>query len=281
MKTILVPFQDDDVAETALENAHLIGRRFSSYIEGLFVLPQPQIIAGEGIALPGVYLTQMAEDGRKLAAEARERFTRFMNDHQVAFRDISEVGDEPSAGWREVEGLESQVVGDYGRLFDLIVIGRTAKYYAGDWNIICEAALFESGRPVLVGGTGPPSALGENMVIAWNGSTETARTIALAMPLLGQAREVTVLTVEGVTVPGPSGEDVAKHLARNGIPARAVTAEPKGRGDGEAILEEAQALGADLLVKGAYTHTRLRQMIFGGATRHILSNAQMPVLMAH
>jgi nucleotide-binding universal stress UspA family protein len=81
--------------------------------------------------------------------------------------------------------------------------------------------------------------------------------------------------------PGPSGEEAARHLRQNGIKATASTVKPGARSSGETILEQAASLGCDLLVKGAYTQSRFRQMIFGGATRHILSNAALPVLMAH
>src|SRR5437764_1475818 len=123
--------------------------------------------------------------------------------------------------------------------------------------------------------------LGENVVVAWNGSTEQARATAFAMPLLRSANRVTVVTVEGGTVPGPTGAQLARYLQRNGIPAEPVTLPPERRSTGEALLAKADALGCDLLVKGAYTQSRLRQMIFGGMTRHILASAQLPVLMAH
>jgi nucleotide-binding universal stress UspA family protein len=101
------------------------------------------------------------------------------------------------------------------------------------------------------------------------------------MPLLHQAERVTVLHVEGGTaVAGPSAGQLVQCPRRNGIAASPMTVGLDGRGTGEAILTAAQALGCDLLVKGAYTQSRLRQMIFGGATRHILANAQLPVLMA-
>ena len=104
---------------------------------------------------------------------------------------------------------------------------------------------------------------------------------AFAMPLLRGADEVTVLTVEGGMTPGPTGDEAALHLARNGVPATAVTVAPAGRTTGEAILDHARLRGCDLIVKGAYAQSRLRQMIFGGATRHILAHATLPVLMAH
>jgi nucleotide-binding universal stress UspA family protein len=81
--------------------------------------------------------------------------------------------------------------------------------------------------------------------------------------------------------PGPTGEEVARHLRMNGVPATAVTIAPGQMATGEAILDYAKTHGCDLLVKGAYTQSRLRQMVFGGATRHILANAALPVLMAH
>jgi nucleotide-binding universal stress UspA family protein len=89
------------------------------------------------------------------------------------------------------------------------------------------------------------------------------------------------LTVEGATTPGPSGEEAALHLRRNGIKSTALTVNPGARPPGEVILSHAASLGCDLLVKGAYTQSRLRQIIFGGTTRHILANATLPVLMAH
>jgi nucleotide-binding universal stress UspA family protein len=144
-----------------------------------------------------------------------------------------------------------------------------------------EASLFESGRPCLIASPSPPSTIGENILVAWNCSTEQARATAFAMPLLLRAKQVTVLTVEGATVPGPTGEQIARYLQLNGVPASALTRRAQGQSAGEVILAHAASLGCDLIVKGAYTQSRLRQMIFGGTTRHILANAQLPVLTAH
>jgi nucleotide-binding universal stress UspA family protein len=123
--------------------------------------------------------------------------------------------------------------------------------------------------------------MGRSIVIAWNGSTETARAIAFAMPLLLKAERVVVLTVTGGTVPGPAGERIARSLRINGVAAQALDVEPEGRPTGEVVLVNAQKLGADLLVKGAYTQSRMRQLIFGGATRYLLDHVTLPMLMAH
>lgn len=281
MKTILLPFQDDDVSERSLESAFATAGRFGSHIEGLFVLRPPQVLAGEGIALPGGYLTELAEDGRQRAHDARERFTRFMTGKGIELGDLSAPVEGVSASWYEVEGIEGEIIGDYGRLFDLIVVGRDVEHTSPDWNAMCEAALFESGRPVLVTSSRVASLPGEKVLIAWNGSMETARTIAFGMPFLNRAESVVVLSVEGWLVQGPSGQQVASHLIRNGISAIAKAVASDGRAVGQTILDEARAIDADLLLKGAYTHSRLRQIIFGGATRQILAEAELPVLMAH
>src|SRR3546814_2284506 len=146
-----------------------------------------------------------------------------------------------------------------------------------------ETVLFESGRPILIAPPHAPSELGGNVVIAWNGGTETARAIAFAMPLLAEARTITVLEVEGGMGPGPSADDVVGNLARNGIAAgtKIVSGKRSARDAGRVILEECRTAGADLLVKGGYTQSRLRQMIFGGATSEMLRAAELPVLMAH
>ena len=152
-------------------------------------------------------------------------------------------------------------------------------YYLDD--LLSESALFESGRPVLLAPQTPVDVCCEKVIIAWNSSTETARTVALSMPLLVRARSVTVLSVEGWGVPGPTGTELAAYLARTGVPAAPRTVAKNGRSPGETVLHECARSGADLLVKGAYTQSRLRQLIFGGATRHIIAHAQLPVILSN
>ena len=281
MKTILLPFYDDDAAEAALGVGGQLAARFDSYVEGLFVMRPPQIIDGEGIVLADSYLTQLKEEGRRLGDRARARFDACVAGRGMVAGSLTEPAEGAVIGWREMEGLEGQVIGDYGRVFDLIVIGREFGHPWVDWHVMAEAALFESGRPIILTPAEPGKTLGVNVVIAWNNSTETARAVAFSMPLLAGARTVTVVAVEGWGVPGPGAEQLREHLVRNRIPAGARTVEPGGRSPGEAVLDECAALGADLLVKGAYTQSRLRQLVFGGATRHIMRSAALPVILAH
>ena len=281
MKTILLPFYDDDAAEAALDVSRQLAGRFGSYVEGLFVMRPPQIIDGEGIVLADSYLTQLKEEGRRLGDRARARFDDCVARRGMVAGSVEDPSGGVVIGWQEMEGLEGQVIGDHGRVFDLIVIGREFGHPWVDWHVMAEAALFESGRPIILAPETPGNGLGENIVIAWNSSTETARTIAFAMPLLAGAAGVTIVGVRGWGVPGPDADELCQHLVRNGIAATARTIEPEGRSPGEVVLDECTAVGADLLVKGAYTQSRLRQLIFGGATRHIMMHAKIPVILAH
>ena len=281
MKTILVPFRDDATAQAALDLACRAAAARGACIEGLFIQTAPLVYASEGIAIGG-YVTQLADEELRRGDDARARFVERVRANGIEFL---EEGDESAKGaraiWRQIDGLGEQIVGEYGRVFDLIAIGRETEESSPDWNVLCEAALFESGRLLFLAPPSLPSTFGERIAVLWNGSTETARTLGVAMPLLEAADEVVVCAVEGVHVPGPDVDQVTRCLAANGIRARAHVTALDGRSPGPAVLEDAMECEPDMLLKGAYAQSRLRQMIFGGPTRHILKYAELPVLMGH
>ena len=285
MKAILLPLDDGPTIGSIFQTALLAARLFGSYIEGVHIRPglTGVVAAGaEGLvaATPGLIESFEREDHAR-ALRVRAAFIEFMERNGVTRGDGTAPLEAPSAGWYEEVAQGDAAIGSRGRVFDLAVVGRPARGGPSSAMSTLEAALFESGRPVLIAPPTPPALLGSRMLVAWNGSTETARTIAFAMPFLRRADAVQVLTVEGGTVPGPSAEDCALGLVRNGVPAVAKLIRPEKRSVGEAVLAESAQWGADLLVKGAYTQSRLRQMIFGGSTSHILAEAQLPVFMAH
>ena len=189
--------------------------------------------------------------------------------------------DGPSASWREEDGRQNALVGMIGRVYDLILVEQPEKL-ASIAEATLEDALFESGRPVMMVPKTPPKALGEVVAIAWNGSTETAVTVAAGMPFLKKAREVVVVAVgpQDMPGPGPGGGELLDTLQQHGLKVSLRTAVGRQKPQGESFLKEAMAAGADLMLKGAYTQSRIRQMIFGGATRHIIMEAKIPVLMA-
>ena len=276
MKTILIPTEDHDQMAAVLETARLLARAMDSYMEGFAVRPSlDAYVAVEplsGVAISAAHY----EDAQR---QSHTLFESFMQAHGVPRAD-GELA-RYSYAWPHAEAADDTAIGSRGRVFDLIALGRPGPSPQNPRMAPLEAALFDAGKPVLIAPASAPTTLGHNVLVSWNGSPEQARTNAFALPLLRLAEQVTVLTVEGGTTPGPSGADAALHLRRNGVKARALTAKPQGQSTGEVILEHVRTLGCDLLVKGAYTQSRFRQMIFGGATRHILDNAVVPVVMAH
>ena len=280
MKTILIPTEDHDAMPAVLEAARLMATAFDSYMEGFAVRPSPgtyvTVEPVSSLAISGAFEPDTAR-------EAKAAFDAFMQAHKVP-----PGGQAPatySYGWPRADAAEDAYIGSYGRVFDLIVLGRPGPAPENPRMPPLESALFDAGRPVLIVPKAVPKIIGRNILVAWNRSTEQAHTNSFALPLLQRAEKVTVLMAEGGATTGPSGEDAALHLRRNGVKAEALTIPKTERSSGEAIgeltLEHAASLGCDLVVKSAYTQSRLRQMIFGGATRHILANAAVPVLMAH
>jgi nucleotide-binding universal stress UspA family protein len=277
MKTILVPVEPHDSIQSVLETALLVAGKFESYIEGFALRPA----IGNVVTMDPVNsltVVSLRDNDLEIIKEARDIFEAFMRDKQVP-RDGA--GRSASSAWFDGAPGGEDFVGSHGRLFDLIVLGRPAKGRQGPRMTTLESALFESGRPVLLAPPAPPRRIGDTILVAWNCSTEQARATALAMPLLRKAGRVIICTVEGFTVPGPTGEQMARNLVMNDVRAEATTVAPGQRRAGEVILGQADTLGCDLIVKGAYTQSRLRQMIFGGTTQHILTHASVPVLLAH
>ena len=277
MKTLLIPTEDHDTMPAVFQTARLVARTFDSYMEGFAVRPS----AASYVTVEPVSSLAISEayDG-DAARQAHTLFESSMQTHGVPPATQQEQA-VYSYGWPRTEAADDTYIGSYGRTFDLIVLGRPGRAPENARMAPLEAALFDSGRPILIAPPSAPQVLGRNVLVAWNGGTEQSRTNAFALPLLRLAEKVTVLTVEGGTTPGPSCEEATRHLRRNGVKAVGLTVKPGVRTTGEAILDQAAALGCDLLVKSAYTQSRLRQMIFGGATRHILAHATLPVLMAH
>ncbi len=279
MKAILVPTEHGSAMTSALDTALLLARKFGSCIEGFSLRPAvADLVAMDPDS--GLTMVAVKENDAEMVRQAEEVFRSFMQSHQLPER----TGEGPaSLSWSWLKDAPSghDFVGSYGRVFDAIVLARPGDEWQSPSMITLETALFESGRPVLIAPPSSPRSLGTNVLVAWNCSTEQARSMADAMPLLRMAERITICTVEGATVAGPSGEQMARSLRMNGIASETITLKASKRPAGEVILAKADELGCDLIIKGAYTQSRLRQMIFGGTTRYVLANAKLPVLMAH
>jgi len=283
MKNLLTVIGDGN-AGPVLEAALMAARRFNTHIVGLHSLTTEYalVFGGEmGFSISSEVDRTLEREGHERRDQARRLFRDFMNLHGVPIGPPAPGYNGPSASWREEDGRQNAVVGMSGRVFDLIIVEQPEKL-ASIAEATLEDALFESGRPVMMVPKTIGPNLGETIAIAWNGSTETAMTVALAMPFLKQAKEVVVVAVgpQHMPEPGPTGEELARNLEGHGLSVSLRTAFGRQKPQGESFLKEAMAAGADLLLKGAYTQSRIRQMIFGGATRHIIMEARIPVIMA-
>ena len=287
MKTLLVPVALHDALPSVFETTRLVAQRFGSLIEGVSLRPAlAEYVPVDMVG--GMTWLRDEEADRAEAEEAGARFIAHMDGAGIPrhARDglctpENVAGAGPRYRWRQDVPAGDSFLGQYARLFSATVVGRPGSSDGAPSMATFETALFEGGRPILLAPPTAPATLGEAIVIAWNGSTETARAVAFAMPFLRAARRILVLSVEGGTVPGPSAEDLARALACEGVAAEARALPAGRRTPGETFLIETKAFGGDLLIKGAYTQSRLRQMIFGGPTSHLLSHADVPVLMAH
>jgi nucleotide-binding universal stress UspA family protein len=283
MKNLLAVIGDGNAAPV-LEAALLTARRFDSHIVGLHSLTTEYavVFGGEmGFSISSEVDRTLEREGHDRRDQARRLFRDFMAAKGIPIEPAPAGQGGPSASWREEDGRQNAVVGMIGRVFDLILVEQPEKL-ASIAEATLEDALFESGRPILMVPKHALSTMGEVIAIAWNGSTETALTVALGMPFIRQARKVVIVAVgpQHMPEPGPEGDELARCLANYGIDASLRVAYGRQKAQGESFMKEAIGAGADLLLKGAYTQSRIRQMIFGGATRHIIMEAHLPVLMA-
>ncbi|HEX3884639.1 MAG TPA: universal stress protein [Stellaceae bacterium] len=283
LKNLLAVIGDGN-AGPVLEAAIITARRFNSHIVGLHSLTTEYavVFGGEmGFSISSEVDRTLEREGHERRDQARRLFREFMSANGIPVGGLPPGHTGPSASWREEDGRQNAIVGMTGRVYDLILVEQPEKL-ASIAEATLEDALFESGRPVMMVPKTVPATMGEVVAVAWNGSTETALTVALGMPFLLQAREVVVVTVgaQHMPEPGPSGEELARTLERHGLNVSLRTAIGRQKPQGESFLKEAIAGGADLILKGAYTQSRIRQMIFGGATRHMIMESKIPMMMA-
>ena len=283
MKNLLAVVGDGN-AGPVLEAALMVAKRFNSHIVGLHSLTTEYavVFGGEmGFSISSEVDRTLEREGHERRDQARRLFRDFMNARGVPIGPVAPGYNGPSASWREEDGRQNAVVGMSGRVYDLILVEQPEKL-ASIAEATLEDALFESGRPVLMVPKDGDGHLGEVVAIAWNGSTETAVTVAVGMPFLQQAREVVIVAVgpQHMPEPGPTGDELVRTLEQHGLKVSQRTAFGRQKPQGESFLQEAMAAGADLMLKGAYTQSRIRQMIFGGATRHIIMEAKIPVILS-
>lgn len=279
---ILVAVDAAPAARGRVELAASLAIPGNAHLVGLYTAPLRSIPRGRGYF---EYFDRSLLD--PVYAEFEERMRAEAELARAAFNETA-ARQGLSAEWREATGHPSQSTALHGRYVDLIVLGQLDPddVSAALFRPLPEEVAFLAGRPVLVVPyAGSWREIGRRVLVAWDASREATRAVNDAMPLLLAADTVTVLSVDAMQGPTGHGEvpgaDIALHLARHGVKATVETTVSAGIGIGNTLLSRASDLGADLLVMGAYGHSRVRELLLGGATRTLLESMTLPVLMSH
>ena len=273
-KDLLVCVANDPACATRVDLAVWLAAAYEAHLTGLYVVSRPAVPGFVEIEFPKEMLELQTRRLREKAAEAEKLF------HARAER-----GGVPSE-WRAAPGNIHATTILHSRYADLTITGQGID--VGDapeeFASLPEHLALSTGRPVLVVpryGTFP--TLGERVLVAWNASREATRAVNDALPILQRAGKATVVSInpEGEPLGRVPGADISLHLARHKVKAEVAPARVTDIEVGDAILSYAADVGADLIVMGAYGHSRLREMVLGGATRHLLQHMTVPVLMSH
>ena len=284
IRQILVPVTGTDAGLPGLDAAFEVGRYLGAHVEALHARRNARetlAYIGEGMtgAMIEELITTAEQESETLVQRAEKDFAAACEGANFERTDARGEDNGSTAYLRIEVGREEDLLATRGRVADLIVVTRADKSAEAPVRTTLEAAVLESGRPVFVA---PPNGIAKPMTgvaIGWNGSAEAARAVGHAMPFLVKAEQVAVISVEEGVRPGPSADDLVEYLAWHGVAASTDALMADYRLTGEAILTEAMAIEAGLLIMGAYTHTRLRRMIFGSATEYMFGEADIPVVM--
>lgn len=278
LKDILVLLDSSDASERRLSVACELARRHDAHLRGLHVID----LAGTGSLLfaDDVAAIRLADQLRAQAlADAQkleEKFRAHMRAEGLPYE------------WTLDEGIAPEVVTQYARIADLAILGQNnpdnPSVTAG--GVILEQVLFGSGRPVLMvpyAGTFEP--VGHKILVGWTPTREAARAVNDMLPLMVPGAEVSIFSIvpreDMIERPGALTGAVAEHLTRHGAKTTGHEIVSAEISPADLMLNTASDEGSDLLVIGAYGHSRLRELVVGGVTRTLLENATIPVLMSH
>jgi nucleotide-binding universal stress UspA family protein len=277
MKSILVHADGTPAAAGRLRFAAELAVRHDAHLTALFAVTPPTVDTGAAYAASSV--------AAQLLLEAHERSKSSVRAALASARAATSV----RAGWAEIHDGATPLPAFIGQAHctDLVVLGQQdpaairASQVPSDF---VPSVILRSGRPAIVlPYTGEGTASIHTILVAWKPSAQAARAVAAAVPLLRRAREVHVATWGGDDAPGCRGDalDIHAYLRCHGVATTPHVESPAGDDIGELMLSKAADVGADLLVMGCYAHSRLREVILGGATRVVLRSMTLPVLASH
>lgn len=281
-KLLLMPLGTGGEVPERLRGALIVAKRLQAHLRVLHTNFDPESLVPNELvlisakALKGLHVAfdQHAEEETK---RLKELFNNACKELSIPVSaDMQQAG--PSASWLEVQGLRSGLVAHYGKLADLTVLARPPE---GRPTATFEAAVLETGRPVLVIPRSVEAFPLDNAMVAWNCTAESSSSLIHALPLLEYAKNVTVVSTDRCAGCQPEPHQVAEYLAAQGIVATSEVLATGHAYKGEALLDRARELQSDLVVMGAYSKKRLQGSVFGGVTQYMLARADMPLFLCH
>lgn len=282
IKDILVHVDNARSGKVCVALAAEVAQRFGAHLTGLYVKPPPAP-AGYFAGDIGVFVDDGAFDTN--SAQVRARIEIDAAAAESLFRD-SLRRHQLGGDWEIATGSLVPELCFHARHADLAIVGRLEPGGTkSDFSAIGEI-LLGAGRPAIIVPHGEAfSGIGERILLAWQPTREAARAMSDALPLLKAAKSVTVIAIEPDSsrqaADNPSLTKLRRHFARHGIGAQLRSLSEAGQTAGERILAEARDNGADLIVAGAYGHSRLQELIFGGVTHTLLETSAVPLFMSH
>jgi len=285
IRKLLLPLSGTVSGEAALSTALAIARLWNAHVTALHVRVDSRDVAplaGEGLS--GAMIEEMMlateRESSQRAHAVRTLFDRFVACHDIAIAEARPGAGCPTASFVTVIGREEDLVAQQARIADLTVVPHPDSGEDVSSSDALHAVLFDSGRPALISPQVAPAAIGTRVCLAWNGTAEAASAVQAALPWMQRAEAARVLSADGYQRRGPAAADLVAYLALHSVHADIVNFRAVGGSVGAGLLAAAGEFGCDLLAMGAYSHSRLRQLILGGVTRHVLERATLPVLMS-
>ena len=284
MRLILVPTADRPESVLALDTAFSLADRVGANVAGCHVrADRLERASGEVQLMPdivyGKVIAAMPGAPRLTSRSAREVYARVAGRHGFAIAKNARVGQRRKAFWHDLVGTPARMFAIAGPLADVAVLARPKPKSGGRATAFLLAALLHSARPVLVVPQKPLTVVGKRILVAWNQSAEAALAVSAAIPLLQHAEQIVVVSGGPENRTGPKSSHLAQYLASWDVKVERVRT--KGRAVEKEIEKVYRETRSDLLVMGAYSRPRLRQLIFGGVTEHVLFSTDITALMLH
>lgn len=283
LDTIMLPVRGDGKGDNVFAHGAALAHRFTARVRVVHCHPKADDLMPYGVVIPQV-LRKQIEDAASNNADVTRK--QLLEEFRALAKtlDLTEgayAPDRATTRFIEYEGKQADAVRSYGRLADLICVPQPDKDAGLGFNTL-KSALFSSGRPVMIcpETEALDTTFADHVTIAWNGSLEATRAVAMTLPVISAASSVTILSSAPRDHTAPA-EDLRRYLEIKGVDSALRMFDARSSVVGQQLLDETREAGADLMIMGAYHDSYERETIFGGNSQSVVEGATLPVIMVH